>query len=100
MGDDLHAGRRPDVMRWPAPSDLDPMGYVRGHHHPHSEETHHVGPCDPACRGGQRYHRHERPISAVGIMASQRAQRMRNNIREARGLPPEVTSFPPPYVPP
>ena len=85
--------RAPQPMRWPETGD--PKEHpTHGHAEPHSDPSHHIGPCDRACRQGLRFHMHEDPRTRTFGMAASRAQAVEDQLRAARGLKPQPGSEP------
>lgn len=93
--------RKATPMRWPTVAEMPEAG-IKTHSHSHTDEDHHIGECDAACKLGVRAHLHRVrvPQSAIGTMAIYRSERLSRQIREARGLPPtEATGYVPPELP-
>lgn len=84
------AERQAEKMRWPGEAERVGESGAMAHKESHSDPSHHVGPCDEACRRGIRAHIHENPRTVIGKLAAYRSSRLTRDIREARGLPPEI----------
>ena len=78
-------------MRWPDVGDKKPS---HTHAEAHSDPSHHIGPCDRACRQGLRYHLHEDPRARTFGLAASRAEEQERAMREARGLKPAPADLP------